>query len=62
MNRKGRYLRALGVTSVALASLAMVATSSGASSSTIAKGKPVTIGISLSLSGDFSADGLAFTR
>jgi branched-chain amino acid transport system substrate-binding protein len=62
MNRKGRYLRALGVTSVALASLAMVATSSGASSSTIAKGKPVTIGISLSLSGDFSADGLAFKQ
>ena len=62
MNRKGRYLRALGVTSVALASLAMMATSSGASSSTIAKGKPVTIGISLSLSGDFSADGSAFKQ
>ncbi|HUY16810.1 MAG TPA: amino acid ABC transporter substrate-binding protein [Acidimicrobiales bacterium] len=62
MNRKGRYLRAAGVTSVALASLAMMATSSGASSSTIAKGKPVVIGISLSLSGDFSADGLAFKQ
>ena len=62
MNRKGRLLRALGVTSVAAASLAMMATSSGASSSTIAKGKPVTIGISLSLSGDFSADGNAFKQ
>ncbi|HEY5437536.1 MAG TPA: amino acid ABC transporter substrate-binding protein, partial [Acidimicrobiales bacterium] len=50
------------MTSVALASLAMMATSSGASSSTIAKGKPVTIGISLSLSGDFSADGSAFKQ
>ncbi|HVA52305.1 MAG TPA: amino acid ABC transporter substrate-binding protein [Acidimicrobiales bacterium] len=50
------------MTSVALASLAMMATSSGASSSTIAKGKPVTIGISLSLSGDFSADGNAFKQ
>ena len=40
----------------------MMATSSGASSSTIAKGKPVTIGISLSLSGDFSADGNAFKQ
>jgi branched-chain amino acid transport system substrate-binding protein len=40
----------------------MMATSSGASSSTIAKGKPVTIGISLSLSGDFSADGSAFKQ
>ena len=62
MNRKGRFLRALGVTSVAAVSLAMMATSSGASSSTIAKGKPVTIGISLSLSGDFSADGNAFKQ
>jgi branched-chain amino acid transport system substrate-binding protein len=62
MTKKGRYLRAAGVTSVALASLAMMATSSGASSSTIAKGKPVTIGISLSLSGDFSGDGTAFKQ
>src|ERR1035441_8296819 len=62
MNRKGKDFRALGVTSVALASLAMMATSSGASSSTIAKGKPVTIGISLSLSGDFSGDGSAFKQ
>jgi branched-chain amino acid transport system substrate-binding protein len=40
----------------------MMATSSGASSSTIAKGKPVVIGISLSLTGDFSSDGLAFKQ
>ena len=62
MNRKGRYFRTLGVTSVALASLAMMASTSGASSGTIAAGKPVTIGISLSLSGDFSADGIAFRQ
>jgi branched-chain amino acid transport system substrate-binding protein len=41
----------------------MTATSSGASSSgTLAKGAPVTIGISLSLSGDFSADGQAYQQ
>jgi branched-chain amino acid transport system substrate-binding protein len=41
----------------------MMATSSGASSSgTLAKGAPVTIGISLSLSGDFSADGQAYQQ
>jgi branched-chain amino acid transport system substrate-binding protein len=40
-----------------------MATTSGASSSgSIAKGAPVTIGISLSLSGDFSADGLAYQQ
>ena len=37
-------------------------TTSGASSKTIAKGQPVTIGVSLSLSGDFSGDGLAFKQ
>ena len=63
MKRKGTFLRTLGVTSVAVASLTMMTTSGGASSSgTIAKGAPVTIGISLSLSGDFSADGLAFKQ
>jgi len=64
MKRKGTLLRTLGVTSVAAASLAMMmTTSSGASSSgTLAKGAPVTIGISLSLSGDFSGDGIAFKQ
>ncbi|EQD50271.1 extracellular ligand-binding receptor, partial [mine drainage metagenome] len=63
MKSTRRILRALGVTAVSAASLAMMATSSGASSSgTIAKGKPVVIGISLSLSGDFSADGQAFDQ
>jgi branched-chain amino acid transport system substrate-binding protein len=63
MNRKGRLFRALGVTSVAGASMLMMVTQSGASSSgTLAKGAPVTIGISLSLSGDFSADGIAFEQ
>ena len=62
MNIKGRLFRTLGVTSVAASSLLMVAASSGASSSGLAPGAPVTIGISLSLSGDFSGDGLAFEQ
>jgi branched-chain amino acid transport system substrate-binding protein len=41
----------------------MMTTTSGASSSgSLAKGAPVSIGISLSLSGDFSADGLAYQQ
>jgi branched-chain amino acid transport system substrate-binding protein len=63
MKRKRKLFHALGVTSVALVSMLTVATSSGASSSgTIAKGQPVLIGASLSLSGDFSADGIAFQQ
>jgi branched-chain amino acid transport system substrate-binding protein len=63
MNRKGKLFRVLAVTSVTAASIVTMATTSGASSSgSIAKGAPVTIGISLSLSGDFSADGLAYQQ
>ena len=63
MNRKGKLFRALGLSSVVATSMIMMATSSGASSSgTLAKGAPVTIGISLSLSGDFSADGQAYQQ
>jgi branched-chain amino acid transport system substrate-binding protein len=63
MISKGKLFRALGVTSVATASMLALVTTSGASSSgTLAKGAPVTIGISLSLSGDFSADGIAFEQ
>jgi branched-chain amino acid transport system substrate-binding protein len=64
MNRKGRFFRVLSVTSFAGASLFMVATGTGAgaSSSGLAKGAPVKIGISLSLSGDFSADGQAYDQ
>jgi branched-chain amino acid transport system substrate-binding protein len=63
MNRKGKLFRALGLSSVVTTSMIMMATSSGASSSgTLAKGAPVTIGISLSLSGDFSADGQAYQQ
>ena len=62
MNRNAKLFRTFGVTSVALASLVSVATTSGASSGGLAKGAPVKIGISLSLSGDFSADGLAFQQ
>jgi branched-chain amino acid transport system substrate-binding protein len=63
MISKGKLFRALGVTTVATASMLALVTTSGASSSgTLAKGAPVTIGISLSLSGDFSADGIAFEQ
>jgi len=62
MNRKGKLFRTFGVTSVAAATAMMMATASGASSTTLAKGAPVTIGVSLSLSGDFSADGLAYAQ
>ncbi|MDE3223367.1 MAG: amino acid ABC transporter substrate-binding protein [Acidobacteriota bacterium] len=64
MNTKRKLFRTLSVTSVATASLmgAAFTTISGASSSTLAKGAPVKIGISLSLSGDFSADGQAFKQ
>jgi branched-chain amino acid transport system substrate-binding protein len=63
MNNKGKLFRVLGLSSVMVTSMIMIATSSGASSSdTLAKGAPVTIGISLSLSGDFSADGQAYQQ
>jgi branched-chain amino acid transport system substrate-binding protein len=63
MNRKGRLFRAFGVTSVAAASMLMMTTTSGASSSgSLAKGAPVKIGISLSLGGDFSGDGVAYQQ
>jgi branched-chain amino acid transport system substrate-binding protein len=42
--------------------LLMVTQSGASSSGTLAKGAPVTIGISLSLSGDFSADGQAYQQ
>ena len=63
MNRKRELFRTLGVASVAAVSILTMVTTSGASSNgTLAKGAPVTIGISLSLSGDFSADGIAFDQ
>jgi branched-chain amino acid transport system substrate-binding protein len=63
MNRRGKLFRAFAVTSVAGASMLLMVTQSGASSSgKLAKGAPVTIGISLSLSGDFSADGQAYQQ
>src|SRR5487761_1348029 len=61
MIRNSRLIRALGVTSLVAASVVMTAGASGASA-TLAKGAPVKIGISLSLSGDFSADGIAFKQ
>ncbi|HUY42983.1 MAG TPA: amino acid ABC transporter substrate-binding protein [Acidimicrobiales bacterium] len=64
MNTKRKLFRTLSVTSVAAASLLSVAitSTSGASGSSLAAGAPVKIGISLSLSGDFSADGQAFKQ
>src|SRR5580700_9924471 len=63
MTGKRRFFRAFGVVSITLASLATVATTRQASSSgTIAQGQPVLTGASLSLSGDFSGDGLAFQQ
>ena len=60
---KRRLFRTFGVLSIAAASLTAIATSSAASpGGTIAKGQPVLIGASLSLSGDFSGDGLAFQQ
>ncbi len=57
-----KYFRTLGVASVAGAMSLVMVTTSGASSGGLAAGAPVKIGISLSLSGDFSADGLAFQQ
>jgi branched-chain amino acid transport system substrate-binding protein len=62
MIRNRKYFRALGVTAVAGASMLTLVTTSGASSGGLAKGAPVKIGISLSLSGDFSGDGQAFQQ
>ncbi|MGH9020694.1 MAG: ABC transporter substrate-binding protein [Acidimicrobiales bacterium] len=63
MNAKAKYLRTFGVVSIAATSLLMMVTagSSGASSA-LAAGAPVKIGISLSLTGDFSIDGVAFQQ
>jgi branched-chain amino acid transport system substrate-binding protein len=62
MNRKGKLFRTLAVSSLAVSSAVTMATTSGASSSALAKGAPINIGISLSLTGDFSADGIAFQQ
>jgi branched-chain amino acid transport system substrate-binding protein len=59
MKKHGNLWRALGVTSAAASTVLMVATSSGAVAKSHALA-PIKIGISLSLSGDFSADGVAF--
>ena len=62
MNRRGKLFRTLAVSSLAVSSAVTMATTSGASSSGLAKGAPINIGISLSLTGDFSADGIAFQQ
>ena len=62
MNGKAKFFRVLAVTSVAASSVLAVAATSGAWGGSIPKGQAVKIGISLSLSGDFSADGIAFKQ
>ncbi len=63
MNKRAKLFRALGVTSVASASVLMgVAVSGAGASGSLAPGAPVKIGASLSLSGDFSGDGQAFQQ
>jgi branched-chain amino acid transport system substrate-binding protein len=62
MNRKGKLFRTIAVSSLMAASMLTMVSTSGASSSGPAPGQPVKIGISLSLSGDFSADGQAFKQ
>jgi branched-chain amino acid transport system substrate-binding protein len=66
MNQSRKLFRTLAVTSVAGAAILLMVTTSGASGSSgnnpPAKGAPVKIGISLSLTGDFSADGIAFDQ
>jgi branched-chain amino acid transport system substrate-binding protein len=63
MKSKMGVFRTLAVTSVAGATLLLMVTQSGASSNNPpAKGAPVQIGISLSLTGDFNTDGIAFDQ
>ncbi len=62
MNRNGKLFRTLAVSSLAVSSVVTMVTTSGATSSVLAKGAPINIGISLSLTGDFSADGIAFQQ
>jgi branched-chain amino acid transport system substrate-binding protein len=52
----------VGVLAAAVAGLLAGCGSSGGGGGHVAKGKPVVIGTSLSLSGDFAADGQAFER
>jgi branched-chain amino acid transport system substrate-binding protein len=61
MKKYGNLWRTVGVTTVAASTLLMMANSSGAVSKSHALA-PIKIGISLSLSGDFSADGVAFDQ
>jgi len=60
MNRKGKLFRLASVATLGASSL--IAVSAAGSSSALAAGTPIKIGISLSLSGDFSADGIAFQQ
>jgi len=61
MKKHGNLWRVAGVTSVAASTMLMLASSSGAVSKSHALA-PIKIGISLSLSGDFSGDGVAFQQ
>jgi len=61
MKLNGKFLRVLGATTVAGSMALALATDSGAVSKSHAM-SPIKIGISLSLSGDFSDDGQAFQQ
>ncbi|MBW4030144.1 MAG: ABC transporter substrate-binding protein [Acidobacteria bacterium] len=61
MKKLGNLWRTVGVTSVAASTMLMMANASGAAPKSHALA-PIKIGISLSLSGDFSADGIAFDQ
>src|ERR1019366_5841626 len=62
MYTKAKLFRTLAVASVTASSVLAAVATSGASTGSIPKGQPVKIGISLSLTADFSPDGLAFER
>jgi len=60
MNTKGYFFRLASVATLGASSL--IAVGAAESSSALAAGSPIKIGISLSLSGDFSSDGIAFQQ
>ena len=62
MKMSGKFLRFVGVTSVAASTMLMMGSSSGAASKGHVALAPIKIGISLSLSGDFSVDGIAYDQ
>ncbi len=62
MKKRSIALRSVGAATLAATSVLALTSSSGASPKAHASLSPIKIGISLSLSGDFSADGLAYQQ